>query len=233
VSDPVEVVTPPVPADRQRTVLMDFDGVIVREDSLGQFLRHHLARAPWRIPGVTASMYAAAPLMGPAPLRPHGLRLIVRSLLAGWSMRSYEERATTFGARLAARDGALLRGGLAAARVHLDRGDRLVVVTGSEGTLARAILDAAGLGDAELVASRVGPRPGGLGLEVHNYGAAKVVQLAAHGIDPPWDVAYSDSLSDLPMLGGARRPVLVGGGARALARARAALGPAVVQVHWK
>lgn len=222
----------PPATGRRRTVLMDFDGVLVRDDSLGAFLRHHVVRAPWRIPGVVATAYAAAPLLGPAALRPHGLRLIVRSLLAGWTAEAFEERAATFGARLAVREGALLSGGLAAARFHLDRGDRLVVVTGSAGPLARAILDAAGLERAELVASRIGARRGGLALDAHNYGPAKVVQLAAHGIEPPWDMAYSDSLADLPMLAGARRPVLVGGGPRALARAREALGPAVVQVDW-
>nr|WP_246852126.1 haloacid dehalogenase-like hydrolase [Patulibacter sp. SYSU D01012] len=212
---------------------MDFDGVLVRDDSLGAFLRHHVLRAPWRIPGVLVASYAAAPLLGPPTLRPHGLRLIVRSLLAGWDLEAFETRAAAFGAQLAVRDGALLTGGLAAARFHLDRGDRLVVVTGSAGPLARAVLDAAGLERAELVASRIGARRGGLALDLHNYGPAKVVQLAEAGIAPPWDMAYSDSLADLPMLAGARRPVLVGGGARTLARAREALGPAVVQVHWR
>ncbi|MGX6449589.1 hypothetical protein ACVU7I_16230, partial [Patulibacter sp. S7RM1-6] len=97
----------------------------------------------------------------------------------------------------------------------------------------RATLDAAGLGAAELVASRIGVRRGGLALAVHNYGPAKVVGLAAHGIRPPWDVAYTDSLADLPLLRGARRPVLVGAGPRTLARARQTLGPALVRVDWR
>jgi phosphatidylglycerophosphatase C len=212
---------------------MDFDGVLVREDSFGAFLRHHLAREPWRIPGVAATAYAAAPLMGPAPLRPRAISLMARSLLAGWSMEVFEERAVRFGTRLATGDGTFLAGGLAAARAHLGAGDRLVVVTGSERTLARTILDAAGLGAAELVASRVGRRPWGLGLDVHNYGPNKIVQLAANGIEAPWEIAYSDSLSDLPLLRGARRPVLVGGGPRALARARRALDRDVLQVDWR
>jgi phosphatidylglycerophosphatase C len=212
---------------------MDFDGVLVRGDSFSAFLRHHTAREPWRIPGIAATAYAAVPLMGPAQLRPRGVGLMARSLLAGWTMPVFEERAVRFGTRLAARDGALLAGGLAAARAHLAAGDRVVVVTGSERTLARAVLDAAGLGATELVASRVGRRPWGLGLDVHNYGPAKLVGLAQHGIVAPWEIAYSDSLSDLPLLRGARRPVLVGGGPRALARARRALDRDVLQVDWR
>jgi phosphatidylglycerophosphatase C len=219
-------------APTRRTVLMDFDGVIVREDSLGQFLRHHLLRTPWRAPGFFAASSALVPMIGVPATRSRGLRLLLRAGFAGLSLEQYRERAVAFGTALAGRPGALLQPGLDAARSHLQDGDRVVVVTGSEETLARAVLDAAGLQDVELIASRVTATPFGLALAVHAYGPVKVRELLARGIEAPWDVAYSDSSADLPMLRGAERAVLVNLGARSGARVRAELGDRAVDVSW-
>jgi phosphatidylglycerophosphatase C len=211
---------------------MDFDGVIVREDSLGAFLRHRLLRAPWRLPGFLAATSAVAPLVGLPATRSRGLRLLLRAGFAGLSVEDYREAAARFGQALGARPDALLAPGVAAARAHLDDGDRVVVVTGSEETLARAVLDAAGLGAVELVASRVGATPLGLALTVHAYGPAKVAELLARGIEAPWDIAYSDSAADLPMLRGSRSAILVNVGARGGARVRAELAGRYVDVAW-
>lgn len=216
----------------RRTVLMDFDGVIVREDSLGAFLRHRLLRAPWRLPAFLAASSAVAPLVGVPATRGRGLRLLLRAGFAGLSVEAYREAAAAFGTALGGRPGALLGPGVAAARAHLCDGDRVVVVTGSEETLARAVLDACGLGDVELVASRVGSTPLGLALVAHAYGPAKVTELLARGIAPPWDLAYSDSAADLPMLRGSRAAVLVNVGARAGSGVRAELRGRVVDVAW-
>jgi phosphatidylglycerophosphatase C len=211
---------------------MDFDGVLVREDSLGGFLRQHLTGAPWRVPGFLAATSALVPLIGVPATRSRGLRLLLRAGFAGLSSEQYHQRVAAFGTALAARPGALLEPGVAAARAHLDDGDRVVVVTGSEETLARAVLDAAGLGDVELVASRIGTTPLGLAFEVHAYGPRKVVELTERGIVPPWDVAYSDSAADLPMLRGARSAVLVNVGRRSGAAVRSALPGRVTDVSW-
>ncbi|GAB3938856.1 hypothetical protein GCM10027614_19810 [Micromonospora vulcania] len=102
------------------------------------------------------------------------------------------------------------------------------MVTACEHTLARAVLDTIGLAEVELVASHIhGPR-----LIVHNYGATKVVQLAAQGVLPPWRIAYSDSLSDLPILDAAQRAVLVDATARQIARARRLLGARLATETW-
>ena len=67
------------------------------------------------------------------------------------------------------------------------------------------MLDAIGLAGVEPWPSRIrGPS-----LIVHNHGSTKMAQLAGQGVTPPWRVAYSDSLSDLPILGAAEQPVLV------------------------
>lgn len=224
---------PDGPPARRRTVLMDFDGVIVREDSLGAFLRHRLVRTPWRVPGFLAATSALVPMIGVPATRSRGLKLLLRAGFSGLSLDAYREGAAAFGTALASRPGALLRPGVDAALAHLADGDRVVVVTGSEETLARAVLDAAGLRDAELIGSRIGSTPLGLAFQVHAYGPAKVVELRERGIEPPWDVAYSDSSADLPMLRGARSAVLVNVGARSGARVRSALPGRVTDVVWR
>ncbi|MDO9406819.1 HAD family hydrolase [Patulibacter sp.] len=220
-------------APGRRTILMDFDGVIVREDSLGAFLRHHLVRTPWRVPGFLAATSALVPMIGVPATRSRGLKLLLRAGFAGLSLDRYRERAAAFGTALAAQPGALLRPGVDAALAHLADGDRVVVVTGSEETLARAVLDAAGLQDAELIGSQIGSTPLGLAFRVHAYGPAKVVELRERGIEPPWDVAYSDSAADLPMLRGSRSAVLVNVGVRSGARVRSALPGRVTDVVWR
>lgn len=219
-------------ATTRRTVLMDFDGVIAREDSLGGLLRHHLVRTPWRVPGFVAATSALVPMIGVPATRSLGLRLLLRSGFAGLSLEQYRRRAIAFGTALAARPDALLTAGVAAARSHLDDGDRVVVVTGSEETLARTVLDAAGLQDVELVASQIVQTRLGLAFAVHAYGETKVQQLLARGIEAPWDVAYSDSSADLPMLRGSKRAILVNLGERSSARVREELGDRALDVSW-
>ena len=68
--------------------------------------------------------------------------------------------------------------------------------------------------------------------QVHNFGATKPVQIAAHGISEPWDLAYSDSAHDIPMLKRAAEAVLVNADARTSLRVRRALGRDVRQVNW-
>jgi phosphatidylglycerophosphatase C len=106
-------------------------------------------------------------------------------------------------------------------------------VTGCEHALARAILDRLGLHDVELVASRFAHGPRGPRLVCRNVGREKLRQLAALGIGPAWDVAYSDSLVDLPMLGGAADAVLVNVDAVHFEKARAALGERARRVDWR
>jgi phosphatidylglycerophosphatase C len=106
-------------------------------------------------------------------------------------------------------------------------------VTASAQPLVRAVLDELGLPAVGLVASQ--PTCGWLGLRapLRNHGVEKVRRLAAHGLRPPWQSAYGDSPSDLPMLHGAIRPVLVNPDARLLARARRELGPRISSVQWR
>jgi phosphatidylglycerophosphatase C len=94
-------------------------------------------------------------------------------------------------------------------------------------------LDELGLSSVELVASEVTCGWLGLRAPMRNYGAEKVRRLAAAGLPPSWDIAYSDSPSDLPLLPGAVQPTLVNPDPAFLARAHTKLHRTVASVEWR
>lgn len=114
---------------------------------------------------------------------------------------------------------------LAALRRHVECGDRVVIVTGSSEQLASRICAAIGAHGVEVVGSTVKPWRSGWISDVHCVGRRKVARLASRGLTPPWDVVYTDSASDLPLLRDARRRVLVNASLADVARVSAALGP--------
>ncbi|MEU8183548.1 haloacid dehalogenase-like hydrolase [Micromonospora sp. NPDC049044] len=209
------------------TVIFDFDGVLLRGDAFGLFMRR-IVFAGARLPLAVVLAVLLAPMVALPAYRPRAAWWMSRIGLLGRSAEQLRAELGRFGADLGDEPERIIAPGLRMIRAHLDAGDRVVVVTGCEHTLARAVLDAIGLADVELVASHIrGPK-----LIVHNYGATKVAELAAQGVTPPWRVAYSDSLSDLPVLAGAERAVLVNANARQVARARRLLGSRLTTVTW-
>lgn len=208
------------------TVLFDLDGVLVRGDSFALFMRREAVG--WRRLAALAALLPAIPLAVFKAHRSRAIRLVVRAALLGLPVDELGRRTRAFGTVLAHEPGRVISDGVAAVRTHAASGDRVVVVTASEENLARAFLDALGLSTVELVASRVRGRS-----LVHTRGAEKVRQLAARGITPPWQVAYSDSLVDLPMLAEGRNAVLVNAEPRDLAQARAVLPGRVSAVRWR
>jgi phosphatidylglycerophosphatase C len=214
-------------------VLFDFDGVLIRGDSYAHLVRRALRRSRWRRLAMLPVLAAAMPMLQVPALRRYGQRLVVRLAFAGWSTAQFNACAAQFGRRLARDDRVVVGDAVAAARRHLASDARVVVVTASAQPLVRAVLDELGLPAVGLVASE--PTGGWLGLRaaLGNYGVEKVRRLAAHGLQPPWQSAYGDSLSDLPMLHSAVRPVLVNPDARLLAHARRELGPRISSVQWR
>jgi phosphatidylglycerophosphatase C len=134
---------------------------------------------------------------------------MVRFAFLGWSADRFEPHALEFGHRLACDERVVVGDAVDALRRHISDGFRVLVVTQSAESVVRAILDVWGLVGVELVAST--PTFGKLGMRsaMRLYGDEKVGQLARLGVRPRWEIAYSDSLSDLPLLDGADHPVLV------------------------
>jgi phosphatidylglycerophosphatase C len=215
-----------------RVVLFDFDGVLVRGDAFTKFMRARYSRAWW----LMVPLLLLSPILLVPAATSYGRRMVVR-LVVGWALvglddAAYRSLADRFGRALARDARHFSRAAFAALNVHRHAGDRVLVVTGCEETLARAILDELGFPAIELVASRLAFGRFGLRVALRNVGAEKLRQLALRDVLPEWDMAYSDSLVDLPMLAAARAAVLVNPRRGMLSRAHARLGDRVSSVDW-
>ncbi|WP_297922491.1 haloacid dehalogenase-like hydrolase [Metallibacterium sp.] len=221
----------PAAAATPRVVLFDFDGVLVRGDSFSGFLHARVRRQAWRL-ALLLPLLPALPLL----LRRRGRRVLlhgaVRLLLLGTSLSRYRALAESHARVQALRRGFFVPDAVSALRRHLLRGDRVIVVTGCEEHLARALLQAVRLDGVELVASRLRRSWLGAVPAVHNVGREKLRQMEAHGVEPPFACVYSDAGADLPMLLAAERAVLVNPGESLRARMQARLGSRYAEVEW-
>jgi phosphatidylglycerophosphatase C len=226
-------VTDARPAAGGRLVLFDFDGVIVAGDSFASWLRREGLKPPLRRIAGWLLAPVGLPLMAfPATLS-FGARMFLHAAVLGADAAALRASLDAWGRALARRPGKVIGDGLCALRGHLAAGDRVVIVSGTEATLLRAVLDELGLRGAEVVASEI--ELGGRRARVrrHCFGAGKLAALAAAGIAPSWDVAYSDSPNDLPLLRHAREAVCVNWRAVHRPRAASAPGGTVRFVDWR
>lgn len=214
----------------QRVVLFDFDGVLMRGDAFGLFLRDRYAHSWWR----RLVLVLHLPwLLAVLPFSRHrAMHTLMRIGLLGVGQAHYRDLATGFACDLVRRPHQFHRAGLRALRRHQAAGDRVVIVTGCEDILIRGVLAGLGISDVEVLASHLRASRWGMVTAWHNIGEYKLRVLAQHGIEA-WAVAYSDSLQDLPMLAGATDPVLVNATPRLCRRVEQALGRAVTRVEWR
>ncbi|MGH8162725.1 MAG: haloacid dehalogenase-like hydrolase [Rhodanobacteraceae bacterium] len=219
-------------ATARRVVLFDFDGTLFHGDAFESFVRKRYRRAWWRLLPAIASSPVLLPLSITRRGRQATARWLVRLALFGISENRYRKLADNFGRALARDTRLFSRMGIAALRQHLGKGDLVLIVTACEETLSKAILDELGLGAIQLVASRLEPGSFGMRVRVHNLGVEKAHQLARLGIRPPWDIAISDSLVDMPILAAAREAILVNPDRRMLKHASARLGKRLTVAEW-
>jgi phosphatidylglycerophosphatase C len=214
----------------RRVVLFDFDGVLIRGDTFAMFMRDRYARVRWR-KGLVLVLSPWFLLTLPFSRR-RVLRSVVHLGLLGLDEARYRDLAQAFAVALVHQPGRFCREGLSALRRHQAAGDRIVIVTGCEESLVRGVLAELGITDVEVLASRL--RPGRIGMrsEWHNIGRRKVELLARHGIEA-WQVAYSDSSQDLPMLALAAEAVLVNATPKLCKRVEKALGRSVTRAEWR
>jgi len=214
-------------------VLFDFDGVLVAGDSFAGWLRREGLRPPHR--RLLAMLLApiGLPLLRWERTRSLGARLFLHVAVLGASPATLRRSLEAYGGALVQRPDRIIAEGLAALREHQAAGDRVVIVSGSETSLLHAILDALQIRDVEVVASLLDFDRSAVRVVRHCFGAGKLGALRAAGIEPPWDVAYSDSASDLPMLREAARPICVNWPDAERGLAAQALGPQVRFVTWR
>jgi phosphatidylglycerophosphatase C len=220
-------------ADARRVVLFDFDGVIVRHQTLELFFRERLSGlGRWRL-------LLALPLLPFVPLLVGGVagnrflgRVFLRVTTFGRSESACRRLMDAFGRAYARRPGVFCRDAVATLRRHIDAGDRVVIVTGNDRQMVEAMLDEVNLGGYELAASQTRAGLFGMRFLSHNVHHAKVRTLDRAGIPRPWAIAYGDSLSDVPLLKAAEAARLVNPTPKTLKKASRLLGGKLEVLHW-
>ena len=219
------------PSGGQCVVLFDFDGVLIRGDAFNLFLRQRFRRGWWRL----LLALPLSPLLAVLACWRSGRladgRLLVRCALFGVGQARYQRLVGRFAAELVHGSRRFSRDAIRALRDRLQSGVRVVIVSGCEEQLLRELLGVLGLGQVEVVASRLGRGWFGMRIDWHNIGAAKVTRLAEIGIRPQWEAAISDAWADLPLLRGAREVVLVNATPKLCKRVEKALGRTVTRVE--
>jgi phosphatidylglycerophosphatase C len=212
------------------TVVFDLDKVLLSGDASTLFLHGRLRQSPRRL----LLLLLAAPVLVPGSivpqLRPLSARLMTRLAVGGRSASDVEAVASAFGEALARKPEAAVAEAIACVREHQRNGDRVVVGTGCEETLARGFLAAVGLGDLDVVGSTGALWPPRV---QRAMGESKVTMLTERGYPPPWSAAYSDSPSDVPLFAGTPRPVLVNADEEAAREVERALGRRPETRSWR
>ncbi|MGI8313078.1 HAD family hydrolase [Saccharopolyspora hattusasensis] len=210
------------------TAVVDLDGVLYAADTFAELAIHRYRRSPKRALAIAASAPRLAWAWHHEHLRPDVLRRLATRAVVGMERSAYDGLARDLANRMA-NSSRVAWDGVAVLRGFCNAGWRVVVATASEHELASAYLRGIGLGAVELVASQLDPTAGRF--IVHNHGAEKVRQLGLLGCTS-WDLAYTDALSDLPLLARAARPVLVNAGSALVRRAAERLGAEPEVVRW-
>lgn len=217
----------------RKLVLFDFDGVLVAGDSFAGWLRREGFAPPLRRLLAVLAAPLGLLLLRWERTRPLGARLFLHLAVFGAAPDAMRRSLDAYGRALAQRADRIIDDGLAALREHLAAGDRVIIVSGTETTLLFAILDELHVHGVEVVASQLDFERVSIRVTRHCFGAAKLSALRSAGITPPWDVAYSDSASDLPMLREAAQPVCVNWPETERALAERVLGPRARFVSWR
>lgn len=212
------------------TVVFDLDKVLLGGDASTLFLHGRFRQAPRR----TLAMVLAAPLLLPGAavpqLRPLAARVMTRLAVGGSPATDVDDVAAAYRSALQVKPEAAIADAIACVRRHEAAGERVVVATGCEETLARGYLTAIGLGHLDVVGSIGSYRP----LRIRRaMGEGKVEMLTDRGYPPPWSAVYSDAPSDLPLFAGTDRPVLVNGDEKAAERVTRSLGRRPETLTWR
>jgi phosphatidylglycerophosphatase C len=211
-------------ASTRRVAVFDLDDTLVRGDSFAQFTRHLLFRQRWR----AAVSLVLAPLLVPMLFLSPTRRVAITGFLwlasAGLSEAQFTALAEQFAATHAQKRIAVALDRL---QRHLATGDRVIIVTACADPLAAAICAELGLGEVEVIAARLRAGRTGMWPALGCRGAQKVQRLRDAGVALPVDYAYTDSLSDLPLLRAATHRYLIEPSAQDLTRLQAAFPGAV------
>jgi phosphatidylglycerophosphatase C len=208
---------------REVIAIFDFDKTIVSKDTGSRFVFDLIKRNWLRTAAATLAVPVAAPLFLLSRTRHLGISAFLWIGTFGISDAAFHDACSQF-----ARDffgskigGATYCKSLDAVKMHIEKGHRVVVVSGSFAKLVQLIMRSLVGADVEIVASTSRPLLGGLVGHRHCVGSRKLEMTLAAGIpDRQWDYGYTDSASDIPIMRRCRKRYVINPDARTLARYR-------------
>jgi phosphatidylglycerophosphatase C len=213
-------------------VVFDFDHTLYDGDSGSHLFAWLLRRSTWRMALALLVAPVAGPLVAYLPTRRHGISVFVWIGSVGLDVAAFntmvDRYVDTHRDEIRSR---LLPAALAVLQRHRAAGDRVLVATGAPPELARAILAFVAHDDVPVIGTRIAPRLGGIGpqLHCHSHTKMRMIRDAGYGAI---DIAYSDSSADLPLLQAARRPVVVNPKPGRVAMFRRVLPPGTPILNW-
>lgn len=220
----VSIELKPAPAAARRTVLFDFDGTLTRTDSFGLVLRNIILAHPLRSLAAASLLPLGLPMLFSTRAKKNGGSIFIWIASVGREGRDWIAELQTTARAAFAEDSRICQPVIDRLHAHVAAGDRVLIVTGSAASVARSICDRIGLA-VPVVGSSMRRRLGGYVSRMHCFGERKLEHLARQHALTQWDIVYSDSAHDLPLMQRASQVVLVNPTARSLRKVRARLSP--------
>jgi phosphatidylglycerophosphatase C len=232
------------PAQDRPVAVFDLDGTLLRGDTTAGFIRGLIVGSPVRFTVAAAAGPVLVPFFFVPKARRHAITVLLLIATFGLPRDRFQARLERFAAAHAAEANRIpvvldrLHG-------HLQAGDRVIIATGCADWLARAICHALGLDTVEIMAARLQQGRGyvrpsrdcamwdalPISARAFSFGVEKVRRLAAAGVTIPVAYAYTDSMTDLPLLLAATERFVVDPRPRLLRRIRGRAGPACVALR--
>lgn len=215
-----------------RTVVFDLDHTLIRCDSFAGFSQYMLWRQWWRLALALGISPLVAALWISRRTRLYAVSTLVWCGTVGMDEHDLFRRMDRYVAKRFEDPGVLVcQGALRELLRHQSEGARVLVATGSVAPLAERVCRHIGIRGVELVGSTLRRWCGGWVADKHCFGRRKVSMLREHGLDQ-WDVVYTDSAADLPLLKHGIRRYLVNPTPEDRKKILDRLGPDLEVVDW-
>jgi phosphatidylglycerophosphatase C len=213
--------------------VFDLDKTLLSADSTVEWMRGLLRASPLKLLAALPVLPVALVMLHMPSARRIGASLLLWIATYGLDKAALEQSIDAFAVRFeqGMRSLRWIDDGMARLREHLDRGDRVVIVTAAPQWLARRLL-AAFAGDLPVIGSELRRSGSGWIVQRHCRGMEKCRMLLEAGYGKAWRWAYSDSADDAPILARAREAFLVNATATTQRRAAAHGAPHAIVLHW-
>jgi phosphatidylglycerophosphatase C len=215
-------------------VVFDFDFTLTAWDTAMRFFRWLILRRVWRLVAVALALPILGILFLGKSTRKWPIRFAVWVATLGLTQWDLRVLARYHAKRLFAdAEPVFFQDGLATLALHVEKGDSVVIATGCLEILAKELLVRVGFGHIALVGSTLRPFLGGMVPHQHCFGPKKVEMLTDRGFAPPWEMGYTDSMFDLPVLQHCRERHLVNAKAKCVRVIEQSLASKVIVLAWQ